>query len=161
MRPSDHPAVRDFLDRFSAMMEPEGLPRPAGRMLGLLFAEGGELTAEQLAERLQISRSNVSTTVRVLESLGVVERTRRPGERQDLFRLPPDPFVPMLRASVLRAARMRDMVGACRADLPKSLRDAGERLGALEGFFAHAAGWLGDMEAAWRRAPARPRAPAR
>lgn len=137
------------------MMEPEGLPRPAGRMLALFFADGGELTAEELAGRLGISRSNVSTTVRVLESLGVVERARRPGERQDRFRLPPDPFVPMLRASVLRASRMRDMVGATRADLPRSLRDAAERLGALQTFFAHAAGWLDDMQAAWPPPPRR------
>jgi DNA-binding transcriptional ArsR family regulator len=157
MHPSAHPAVQAFLDRFSAMMEPEGLPRPAGRMLALFFADGGELTAEQLAERLGISRSNVSTTVRLLESLGVVERSRRPGERQDVFRLPADPFLPLLRASVARATRMRDMVGACRAELPRSLGAAGERLGALEGFFGHAAGWLADMEAAWGRTPRRRR----
>jgi DNA-binding transcriptional regulator GbsR (MarR family) len=157
MRPSEHPAVQEFLDRFSTLMEPEGLPRPAGRMLGLFFAEGGEQTAEELARRLQISRSNVSTTVRVLESLGVVERTRRPGERHDRFRLYADPFVPMLRASVLRAARMRDMVGACRAELPPRLREASDRLAALQAFFGHAAGWLAQMEAAWVP-PGRPRA---
>jgi DNA-binding transcriptional regulator GbsR (MarR family) len=149
MRPSEHPAVQEFLERFSAMMEPEGLPRPAGRMLGLFFAEGGEQTAEELARRLRISRSNVSTTVRLLESLGVVERTRRPGERHDRFRLYADPFVPMLRASVLRAARMRDMVTACRGELPAALQEASDRLGTLEAFFGHAAGWLAQMEAAW------------
>lgn len=155
MRPSEHPAVQEFLDRFSTLMEPEGLPRPAGRMLGLFFAEGGEQTAEELAQRLQISRSNVSTTVRLLESLGVVERTRRPGERHDRFRLYADPFAPMLRASVLRAARMREMVGACRAELPANLRGASDRLGTLEAFFGHAAGWLARMEADWEPSPGR------
>lgn len=149
MHPSDHPAVQDFMDRFSTMMEPEGLPRPAGRMLALFFADGGEMTAEELAERLHISRSNVSTTVRLLESLGVVERSRRSGERQDRFRLPPDPFLPMLRASVARAARMRDLVGSTREGLPRSLKGAAGRLSTLEEFFGHAEGWLAEMQADW------------
>jgi DNA-binding transcriptional regulator GbsR (MarR family) len=150
MRPGEHPNVQQFLERFSTMMEPEGLPRPAGRMLGLLFAEGGELTAEELSQRLQISRSNVSTTVRLLESLGAVERTRRAGERHDRFRLHDDPFVPMLRASVLRAVRLRDLVSSCRADLPAALPEAKDRLGELEAFFQHAARWLAKMEDTWQ-----------
>lgn len=149
MRASQHPAVVEFLDRFSAMMEPEGLPRPAGRMLGLFFVEGGPFTAEELSERLQISRSNVSTTVRLLESLGVVHRTRMPGERTDRFRLHDDPFVPMLQASVMRANRMRTLVRECRSALPASLKPAAQRLRPLEQFFGHAAEWLAGMAGAW------------
>lgn len=157
MRLHDHPAVRDFLDRFSLMMEAEGLPRQAGRMLGLFFAEGTEQTADALASKLGISRSNVSTTVRLLEALGVVERTRRPGERQDFFRLPADPFVPLLRAGVMRADRMRATVAECRAGIPRSLASASARLGDLERFFGFAAGWLGDMEQDWPRGKAKRR----
>ncbi|WP_337171168.1 MarR family transcriptional regulator [Gemmatimonas aurantiaca] len=146
---TDHPAIQDFLDHFSAMMEPEGLPRPAGRMLGVFFVEGGPLTAEELAERLQISRSNVSTTVRILESLGVVHRTRLPGERTDRFRLHDDPFVPMLQASVVRATRMRDLVQGCRTALPATLKPAAQRLLPLERFFGYAANWLAEMAGAW------------
>ncbi|HEY0930594.1 MAG TPA: MarR family transcriptional regulator [Gemmatimonas sp.] len=151
MRASQHPTVVDFLDRFSAMMEPEGLPRPAGRMLGLFFVEVGPLTAEELSEQLQISRSNVSTTVRMLESLGVVHRTRLPGERTDRFRLHDDPFVPMLQASVARAERMRELVKGCRSALPASLKPAAQRLRPLEQFFGHAAQWLTEMAGAWPR----------
>jgi len=149
MRSHEHPAIQEFLERFSAMMEPEGLPRPAGRMLGLLFAEAEAQTAEQLSRRLQISRSNVSTTVRLLETLGLVQRVRRPGERSEYFQLPPRPFVPMLVAGVVRADRMRDAVHQCRDALPASLDGAADRLGALEAFFGHAAGWLARMRDEW------------
>ena len=156
MQPHEHPAVRDFLDRFSAMLEGEGLPRGPARMLGLLFVIGGERTAEEMSEALGISRSNVSTSVRLLESYGLVERRRHAGERHDVFRLPPEPFVPMLAAGVARAARMRDMVGECRAALPPALDDASARLADLQQYFGFAAGWLGAMLTDWaagRRSP--------
>ncbi len=148
--PSSLPApVLEFLDRFSQMMAGEGLPRPAGRMLGLFFVEGGEQSAADLSRKLRISRSNVSTTVRLLESYGLLERTRPPGERQDRFQLPADPFVPLLHAGAARAARMRDLVRDCREGLPATLAPAGTRLGELQSFFGHAAGWLGRMRDDW------------
>ncbi len=151
MTTSLSPAVSAFLDRFSHMMAGEGLPRPAGRMLGLLFVEGRDQSATELSEKLSISRSNVSTTVRLLESFGLVERIRPPGERQDRFRLPADPFVPLLQAGAARAARMRDMVQQCRQDLPPHLRDAGTRLAELQSFFSHASTWLERMRDDWNK----------
>ena len=156
MQPHEHPAVREFLDRFSAMLEGEGLPRGPARMLGLLFITGGEQTAEAMSDALGVSRSNVSTSVRLLESYGLVERRRHAGERHDVFRLPPEPFVPMLAAGVARASRMRDLVGECRAALPPSLGDASDRLAELQQYFGFAAGWLATMLTDWtsgRRTP--------
>ncbi len=149
MDPHRHPAVTAFLQRFSSMMALEGLPVPAGRMLGLLFVQGRDLTAEELARQLSISRSNVSTTVRLLETLGLVERFRLPGERKDRFRLPEEPFRPLLGASVVRAVRMRDSVLECREELPPELLPAGERLGDLARFFGFAADWLARMHQEW------------
>lgn len=150
-------SVLTFLDRFSAMMEAEGLPRPAGRVLALLFVTGESYTAQRLASALEMSRSHLSGAVRLLESLGVIERARRPGSRLEDIRLPADPFPPLLAASVARARRMQELVAGARADLPKKLRPAGTRMAELEAFFTHAGVWLEQMASDWPPQPARVR----
>lgn len=142
-------SVEQFLDRFSQAMASEGLPRPAGRILGLMFVENRDVSAAELSEKLQISRSNVSGNVRVLENFGLLERTRPAGERQDLFRLPADPFIPLLVAGAARAKRVKNLVAECRSELGSELGNANSRLKDLENFFGHASQWLEGMQNSW------------
>ncbi len=132
-------AVQEFLDQFSQMLETEGLPRASGRILGLLFVEGGELTAEDFVTKLTLSRGSVSTAMKTLEMMGMVQRTKKPGDRSERFRLHSEPFIPMLQAGVIRARRMRNMANECRTKLPKETQNARSRLKELETFFEFAA----------------------
>ena len=139
------PDVQEFLDQFSQMLEIEGLPRAGGRILGLLFINGGDHTAEELASQLMLSRGSVSTAIRPLEMLGVVQRRKQPGERVERFRLHADPFLPMMQAGVMRAQRMQGMVRDCRRSLSESTAPAIGRLQELEEFFAYSARSLTQM----------------
>ena len=63
-----------------------GAPRMVGRVFGLLLVcEPPEQSAAELAERLQASKSSISTATRVLLRMGVIERVRSRGERFDRF----------------------------------------------------------------------------
>lgn len=70
-----------FINTLGALWEAYGLPPGAGRIFGLLLIADRPLTAEDISRVLGVSRSSVSTDVRGLLTLGVVERTRVPGVR--------------------------------------------------------------------------------
>jgi DNA-binding transcriptional regulator GbsR (MarR family) len=66
--------------------ESHGVPRIGGRILALMLVTEGELSADQIAKRLNVSRGSVSTNVRLLVNIGLVEKGTIPGDRLDYFR---------------------------------------------------------------------------
>lgn len=81
---------QQFIERSGVMLELAGLPRAAGRVLGaLLTAPPRGHTAAELADALQASRAGISTALRQLILLGLIEHAPNPGERADRFRMRP------------------------------------------------------------------------
>lgn len=128
-------AVEEFVERLGLVAQADGLPRIAGRIMGLLVIYGGPFSFAELAERLKVSRGSISTNSRLLENLGVIERIARPGERQDYFQIRPEPYVELLRGSLGRLYKAREVVAAAQRKLPESWRDAQGRLGDLGAFY--------------------------
>jgi DNA-binding transcriptional regulator GbsR (MarR family) len=125
----------EFIERMGVLVEADGLPRIAGRLLALLVLEGGPFSFTALAERLQVSRGSISTNTRMLEQFGLIERITRPGDRQDYFQIASDPYARLIRASLERMAKSRDLVARTRARLPKQQTGAHRRLKELEEFY--------------------------
>jgi DNA-binding transcriptional regulator GbsR (MarR family) len=68
-----------------------GMPPMAGRMWAYLaICEPPERTAAEIADRLHASRGSVSTMAQLLESIGLIRRETRPGDRREYFSLPSD-----------------------------------------------------------------------
>jgi DNA-binding transcriptional regulator GbsR (MarR family) len=128
-------AAEEFIERMGVIAEADGLPRIAGRLMALLVLEGGPFSFTVLAERLQVSRGSISTNTRLLEQFGIIERIARPGDRQDYFQIASDPYVRLLRASVERMSKSRELVARTRARLPKQQAGAHKRLKELENFY--------------------------
>lgn len=100
----------EFIELVGRIVQAEGLPRNAGRLLGLLIFDGGQISFGDLAEILQISRGSVSSSSRMLEEFGLIRRTTKPGERQDFFELEDSPYVNLLDRAVVRARRAKEAV---------------------------------------------------
>lgn len=62
-----------------------GFRRALGRLWTALYVSPEALSANDLAERLQMSSGAVSTTVAELRRWGVIKRVWRPGERRELW----------------------------------------------------------------------------
>jgi len=127
--------IADFVERLGLVTQADGLPRIAGRIMGLMIMHGGPFSFADLAERLLVSRASISTNTRLLENLGVIERTCVPGERQDYFRMRSKPYALLMRGYVERMRRAREMVEGTQSDLPSDLEDAHERLMELNEFY--------------------------
>ena len=102
---ANDPLLNEFVERVGVIAQDEGLPRIAGRILGLLVYSGEELSFSDLAERLGVSRGSISTNARMLADRSVIERVGKPGDRQDWFRVGDDAFENLLRTVAAQAAK--------------------------------------------------------
>jgi predicted transcriptional regulator len=96
--------VARFIEMLGAMWERYGFSRGPGRLFGLLLVAGRPLSAGQISDALRISRSGVSTDVRALLALGIVERIRVPGDRTGYYVFSPQAWE---RAAAIRGQEAR------------------------------------------------------
>jgi len=96
--PRDQEAVRQFIERFAAVLAQSGIPAmPARVLVALLTADAPRLTADDIAGVLRISPAAVSGAVRYLLPLGLVSRETQPGSRRYWYRVPRDVWAEVSR----------------------------------------------------------------
>ena len=109
-RTTDHALTssRDaFIDHWGEMGTSWGVPRSMAEIHALLFIEGRGLCTDEIMERLQLSRGNVSTTLRQLAEWGIVTRVRQRGDRKDYFEAEQDVWT--LLSLIVRARKRREL----------------------------------------------------
>lgn len=84
------PLVLRFVLHFGEMGSRWGINRTVGQIYALLFASSNSLNADEIAEALDVSRSNVSMGLKELQSWRLVRMEHRVGDRRDYFRAPDD-----------------------------------------------------------------------
>lgn len=84
------PLVRSFVSHFGEMGSRWGINRTVGQIYALIFVSPEPLNAEQIAERLEFSRSNVSMGLKELQAWRLVRLRHLPGDRREYFEAPTD-----------------------------------------------------------------------
>ncbi len=89
---------KHFVEDISLFFEQMGLPRMAGRVLGvLLISDPPPQSINDLCERLQASKSSISTTTRLLTEMGLIERVASSVPRRIYFQFKPGGWVVFMR----------------------------------------------------------------
>jgi DNA-binding transcriptional regulator GbsR (MarR family) len=89
---------KHFIEDISLYFEQMGLPRMAGRVLGvLLICDPPAQSLTDLSGILQASKSSISTTTRLLIEMSLIERAASPVPRQVYFQFKPGGWVVFLR----------------------------------------------------------------
>ena len=89
---------KHFIEDISLYFEQMGLPRMAGRVLGvLLISNPPEQSLNDLCEVLQISKSALSTTTRLLTEMELIERVPSPKPRQVAYEFKSGGWVAFMR----------------------------------------------------------------
>lgn len=89
---------KHFIEDISLYFEQMGIPRTAGRILGvLLIADPPEQSIDDLCERLQSSKSSISTNTRLLSEMGLIERVPPSIPRRIYFRFVTGGWVVFMR----------------------------------------------------------------
>src|SRR5579864_6350243 len=92
---ADHPSrLADLQERlilhWGEMASAWGINRTMGQMHALLYISAVPLSADDIMERLRISRGNTSMTLRALEDWGLLQRVHYTGDRREYFRTTTD-----------------------------------------------------------------------
>lgn len=105
----------DFAERFALVYELD-LPRIAGKVLGyLLVCDPPARTQTELAEALSASRGSISTTTRLLEQNGWLERVSVRGERQVRYRVRPEAWSAHIEVHIQRANNLYEVAAKARS----------------------------------------------
>lgn len=86
------PAGRRFVMHWGEMGSRWGVNRTVSQVHALLFLIGRPMHAEELADILQVARSNISNSLRELQSWKLVRVTHLLGDRRDHFETAQDPW---------------------------------------------------------------------
>lgn len=88
----DHlpPLNRQFVAHFGEMGSKWGINRTVGQIYALIFISRRALNADEIAETLEFSRSNVSMGLKELQSWRLVRLRHQPGDRREYFEAPAD-----------------------------------------------------------------------
>ena len=142
------PVQEKFVLHWGEMGTRWGINRTVAQIHALLFIAAKPLDAEEIAETLSVARSNVSTSLKELQSWGIVRIVHVMGDRRDHFesmkdvwemfevvlterkRREIDPTLAVLRDCMIEA----EQAGPCEAHTK-------ERLGELLGFFETMSDW--------------------
>ena len=106
-----------------------GVNRTVAQLHALLFLAGRPMHAEEVAEILQVARSNVSTSLRELQNWDLVRVSHEVGDRRDRYETARDPWE-LLRI-IVRERKEREfdptvqVLRECAADPTLSRLDAG------------------------------------
>lgn len=88
----DHlpPLNREFVAHFGEMGSRWGINRTVGQIYALLYVSDKPLCADQIAETLEFSRSNVSMGLKELQAWRLVRLRHFAGDRREFFEAPAD-----------------------------------------------------------------------
>jgi DNA-binding transcriptional regulator GbsR (MarR family) len=84
------PLMQRFIAHFGEMGSRWGINRTVGQIYALLYVQGKPLNADQIAECLSFSRSNVSMGLKELQAWRLVKLLHQPGDRREYFEPPKD-----------------------------------------------------------------------
>ena len=84
------PLVRSFVAHFGEMGSRWGINRTVGQIYALIFVSSVPLNADDIADKLEFSRSNVSMGLKELQSWRLVRLRHLPGDRREYFEAPGD-----------------------------------------------------------------------
>lgn len=75
-----------IITEFSKTAEMFGLTPTESRLFAILYLEGSAMTLDQMGEALGKSKTSISTSIRNLSDLNLVERVWKKGVRKDLYK---------------------------------------------------------------------------
>ena len=84
------PLTQQFVSHFGEMGSRWGINRTVGQIYALLYVSGRPLNADDIAETLNFSRSNVSMGLKELESWRLTRLQHLPNDRREYFSAPDD-----------------------------------------------------------------------
>src|SRR3954470_8481033 len=147
------PAIERFVLQWGDMGDKWGVNRSVAQIHALLYLSERPLTAEEIADRLGLARSNISNSIKELQAWTLIRRVPIKGDRREHFEAETDPWEIFARIAAGRKEREIDpaiaALRACRTEAgadPSVDPVAKARLKALLEFVDTMDRWYGQMQ---------------
>ncbi|ULR42230.1 GbsR/MarR family transcriptional regulator [Rhizobium sp. K102] len=146
------PLVQSFVLHFGEMGSRWGINRTVGQIYALLFVSSGPLCAEEIAESLGISRSNVSMSLRELQAWNLVLLKHKPDDRRDFFTTPDDVWLILRTLAEERKKREVDPTLSVLREIlmqrpaSEAERHAQQRMGEMHTLIEQLTHWYEDVK---------------
>lgn len=145
-------AVERFVLHWGDMGSQWGVNRSVSQIQAMLYLSDRPLTAEEIADRLGMARSNVSNSIRELLTWNLIRRVPIKGDRRDHYEAETDVWEIFLRIAAGRKEREIDpaiaVLNNCMREVendPSVSRVAAARLKEMHAFVQMLDAWYGQM----------------
>jgi DNA-binding transcriptional regulator GbsR (MarR family) len=115
------------------------------------------MSLDDLAKAVGASKASISQEARRCESLGVLERVSKSGDRRDYYRVPDELFVRTMEMRLARWKAFHEVVSTGRKSLKLRNQDVLSRLDDFDAAFEHISGALSRAIDEWRSRSSRSR----
>ena len=146
------PVMQRYILHWGEMGQRWGVNRSVAQIHALIYLFGRPLPAEDIAETLLIARSNVSTSLKELQSWDLVRLVHLSGDRRDHFEVRHDPWDMLMTVVEGRKKREIDptleMLRECAreaaadSDTPKDVK---AKIVEMRDFLEEMTGWYDQM----------------
>ena len=99
--------VNQFVETWGAMGSAWGVNNSVAKVHGLLIITDRPWCIDEIVERLQISKSNVSTSLKELRSWNVVKKVFLTGDRREFYACEPDTWEMLF--NIMRQRKQREL----------------------------------------------------
>jgi DNA-binding transcriptional regulator GbsR (MarR family) len=99
--------VKQFVETWGAMGSAWGVNNSVAKVHGLLIITDRPWCIDEIVEQLQISKSNVSTSLKELRSWNVVKKVFLPGDRREFYACEPDTWEMLF--NIMRQRKQREL----------------------------------------------------
>lgn len=146
------PLAQNFVLHFGEMGSRWGINRTVGQIYALLYVSERPLNADDIAEALNFSRSNVSMGLKELESWRLTKLQHLPNDRREYFSAPEDVWAIFRTLAEERRKREIDPTLSMLRDAlmaaPSSAEDrhAQQRMKAMHDLIEMATMWFNDIQ---------------
>lgn len=138
------PGAQPYVEHMGRLWESQGLPRIAGRVVGLLALQPDPRTLDDIALALGVSKASVSTDARRLERLGLVTRMSHPGDRRDYYIIAADLPERVVSIKLGEIEELRSALEAA-SGVPNTHPAVRERLRAFSAFHRKVAALMREL----------------
>ena len=146
------PLVGAFVAHFGEMGSRWGINRTVGQIYALIYVSSRPLNADEIAESLEFSRSNVSMGLKELQAWRLVRLRHLPADRREYFEAPPDVWE--IFRTLMEERRRREveptltMLRDALLEKPTNAQDshAQQRMREMHDLIELATTWFGDMQ---------------
>ena len=102
---------KEIVETIGVFHEQNGLQPALGRIMGLIMViDAAEVTFEEIVENLSLSKSAVSTALKLLQTQNKVEYTTKPGDRKRYFKLKKSNWENELKKGISEGLQFSDIL---------------------------------------------------